>query len=81
MIKDVFEKAHNYFNILTHCHNLCLGSQQVGKMFPLAMLSFNLHLMFYRNQTAAYFKNDHLLMQCTPELYLGKAELVANDFQ
>ena len=43
VIENCFGEAAQYWGMLQHRHNLRLGKQQVGKMFQLAMLLFNLH--------------------------------------
>eukprot|EP00961_Rhodomonas_salina_P265307 3586361-Rhodomonas_salina.1 len=81
VVENIFGEAVKYFGILTHRHNMRLGSMQVGKVFPLAMLFYNLRSMFYGNQTSAYFETEKMLMDVTVEEYLGKAEWVAGGFQ
>jgi len=72
VIENAFGETTNYFNNLTHRHNLRLGSQQVGKMFPIAILLFNLHTILYGNQTAAYFETEDVLISMTVNNYLSK---------
>ena len=81
VVENIFGEAVKSFGILTHRHNMRLGCMQVGKVFPLAMLFYNLHSMFYGNQTSAYFETKKMLVDVTVEEYLGKAEWVANGFQ
>ena len=73
VVEQIFGEATKYFGILTHRHNMRLGSMQVGKIFPLAMLFYNLRSLFYGNQTAAYFESDKVLRDITVEQYLAKA--------
>ena len=75
VIEDVFGEAHKYFAALTHRHNMRLGSQRCGQMFPVSMLFFNLRTIFYGNQTASYFEGENMLLELTVEEYLGLADL------
>ena len=71
----MFGEATKYFHSLTHRHNLKLGIQRVGMMFPVAMLLFNLHTLFYGNQGSAYFhEGESLLLELSVEEYIGLAD-------
>ncbi len=75
-IENCFGEAVQYWGLLQHRHNLQLGKQQVGKMFWLAMLLFNLHSLFYGNQTCCYFEGEAMLHAVTVEDYLGMADVL-----
>ncbi|EKX49862.1 hypothetical protein GUITHDRAFT_103287 [Guillardia theta CCMP2712] len=74
VIENCFGEATQYFGMLQHRHNLRLGSQQVGKLFPLAMFIFNIHTLFYGNQTTAYFEGEHMVLDVSVEDYLSLAD-------
>ncbi len=73
IIEDVFGEAHKYWGTLTHRHNMRLGSQRVGQMFPVAMFFYNVRSMFYGNQAAAYYDGESMLLETTVEEYLALA--------
>lgn len=75
LIEDVFGEAHNYFASLTHRHNMRLGSQRCGQMFPVSMLFYNLRTLLYGNQAASYYEGEKMLLEVTVEEYLGLADL------
>jgi hypothetical protein len=75
MIEDVFGEAHKYFATLTHRHNIRLGSQRCGQMFPVAMFFFNLHTLLYGNQAASYYEGESMLLSISIEEYIGLAEM------
>ncbi len=65
VIENCFGEALQYWGLLQHRHNLQLSKQQVGKMFQLAMLLFNLHFLLYCNQTCCYFEGEAMLQTVT----------------
>jgi hypothetical protein len=73
VIEQVFAETSKYWACLTHHHNLRLGSQQVGKMFPLGVFFLNLHSLLYGNQTAAYYEADRILLEMSIEDYISLA--------
>jgi hypothetical protein len=74
VIENCFGEAVQYWGMLQHRHNLRLGKQQIGKMFPLAMLLFNLHSLLYGNQTCCYFESEALMQMVMVEQFLGLAD-------
>ncbi len=76
MIEDVFGEAHKFFTMLTHRHNIRLGSQRAGQMFPVAMFFYNLLMLFYGNQAAKYYEGELMLLSMTVEEYVGLAEMM-----
>ena len=47
--------------MLQHKQNKFIGRDDVGKMFPCAIVLHNLRTLCYGNQTGAYFGLDGLL--------------------
>ncbi len=74
IIEDIFAEAHKYWAALTHLHNLRLGSQRVGQMFPVAMLLYNIRSLFYGNQAVAYYEGEQMTLDIQLEEYLGLAD-------
>jgi len=62
--------------MLTHRHNIRLGCQRAGQMFPVAMFFYNLRTLFYGNQTASYFEGESMLLAMTVEEYVWLAEMM-----
>ncbi len=53
VIEQCFAETSKTWALLQHRHNLLLGSMQVGKMFLVAMVLFNLRSLLYGNITSS----------------------------
>ena len=74
VIEQLFAQADGYWGLLRHPANHRLGSQAVGKLFPLGMLFLNVHTLFYGNQTANYFETERMLLEVDVEEYFRVAD-------
>eukprot|EP00960_Hanusia_phi_P064676 765869-Hanusia_phi.AAC.1 len=74
VIENTFGEATNYFSAVRDRYNKKMGSQQVGKMFPIVMFFYNLHTIFYGNQITAYMESEAFVSPITVAAYLAKAD-------
>eukprot|EP00961_Rhodomonas_salina_P221214 2990551-Rhodomonas_salina.1 len=63
VIEQLFGEATGYWNLLRHPCNHRLGSQAVGKLFPLGLFFLNIHTLLYGNQTSNYFGTERMLLE------------------
>jgi hypothetical protein len=75
VIEQLFAEATMYWGLLRYGSNLRLGSQQVGKLFPLGIFFLNIHTILYGNLTSAYFQTERMLLEVTVEEYIAMADL------
>ena len=61
VIKNLLAEVVSTWAALQHKENKKPGAQDVGKMFPVAMLLHNCRAVFYGSQTSNYFGLDGML--------------------
>ena len=70
IVENVFAVCEQSWGILRDRHNLRLGNQAVGKLFPLAILFYNIRTILYGNNIVSYMGED-VLMDITLSEYLS----------
>ena len=61
VVENLFAEVDTSWSMLQHKQNKFIGRDDVGKMFPCAIVLHNLRTLCYGNQTGAYFGLDGLL--------------------
>ena len=70
IIENVFSVCDQYWGILRDRKNLRLGSMAVGKLFPLAVLLYNIRTILYGNNIVSYM-GEEVLMRVSLREYLS----------
>jgi hypothetical protein len=76
VIEQLFAETTGYWGLLLHPKNHRLGSQAVGKLFPLGLFFLNIHTLFYGNQTSNYFASERMLLEIEVEEFIGLADML-----
>ena len=72
IVENVFAVCEQYWGILRDRKNLRLGNMCVGKIFPLAILFYNIRTILYGNNIVGYM-GENVLMDLSLEEYLAFA--------
>ena len=74
IVENVFAVCEHYWGILRDRKNLRLGNMAVGKIFPMAVLLYNLRTILYGNNIVSYMGTTMLLPVSVRE-YLDAVDL------
>jgi len=72
IVENVFAVCEQYWGILRDRKNLRLGNMCVSKIFPLAILFYNIRTILYGNNIVGYM-GENVLMDLSLEEYLAVA--------
>ncbi len=74
VIENVFAVCEQYWGVLRDRKNMRLGSMCVGKLFPLAILFYNVRTILYGNNLVMYMGQDLLMGLSVREYLQGGVE-------